>query len=190
MTNRIARILGYLTGNQPNNWSSIEYFSKKWKNRIKKMSAHIDPNCSVIDLGCGPMWLKRYLPQSVTYYPVDYTYRGADCIVQDFNQYQYPGVNADTAFVSGCLEYINDPSWFVSEICRNQSKCILSYCTTEHFPGTAARKRKAWVNSLSEAQVINLFNEFGFDLKEKTNEQMYVIFVFGKRTQEQGIVHQ
>ena len=58
------------------------------------------------------------------------------------------------------------------------------------FPGKAVRKRKAWVNSLSEAQVVNLFNEFGFDLKHKTDEQMYLISVFRKRTQEQRIVHQ
>ncbi len=82
MTNRIARILGYLTGNEQKNWSNIEYFNKKRKNRIKKMAANPDPNCSVIDLGCGPMWPKRYQPQSVTCYPVDYTYRGADCIIQ------------------------------------------------------------------------------------------------------------
>lgn len=67
---------------------------------------------------------------------------------------------------------------------------LLLHHGVRSLPGKAVRKRKAWVNSLSEAQVVNLFNEFGFDLKHKTDEQMYVISVFRKRIQEQGIVHQ
>lgn len=183
MTNRIARLLNYFVSSKPTSWRNIEYFNKKWKIRIEKMSAHIESDDSVVDLGCGRMWLKNYLPRDVRYFPVDYKNRGAECIVKDFNQNEYPDVDADTAFVSGCLEYVNDPSWFVSEICRNQTKCILSYCTTEFFPEGVDRKRKAWVNSLSETEVINLFNEFGFGLQHKTVEQMYVIFVFTKDVQ-------
>ena len=110
MTNRITRLIGYFGRSRPVSWRNIEYFNKKWKVRIEKMSAFVDPNCSVVDLGCGRMWLREYLPKTVRYYPVDYEDRGAGCIVQDFNQYQYPDVDADTAFASGCQEHVNDPS--------------------------------------------------------------------------------
>lgn len=187
MTNPIARLLAHFHSDGPNNWRDIEYFNRKWKIRIRKMSEFIEPDCSVVDLGCGRMWLKNYLPQTVKYFPVDYKYRGADCIVQDFNQLQYPDVDADTAFVSGCLEYIDEPRWFVSEICRNQTMCVLSYCTTEYFPDEMVRMKKAWVNSLSETQVISLFKDFGFALTHKTHEKTYVIFVFRKLVPEDRI---
>ena len=183
MIYRITQLLRHFGLSRPGSWRNIEYFNKKWKVRIEKMSAFLDPNCSVVDLGCGRMWLREYLPKSVRYFPVDYEDRGAECIVQDFNQYQYPDVDADTAFVSGCLEYVNDPSWFISEVCKHQVRCVLSYCTTEFFPEGVSRQRKSWVNSLSEAEVVDLFGKHGFELQHKTIEQTYVIFVFTEPAQ-------
>ncbi|MBK9568932.1 MAG: hypothetical protein IPO53_02690 [Chitinophagaceae bacterium] len=40
-------------------WQDIEYFDDKWKERIEQMARFIKNGSSVIDLGCGPMWLKR-----------------------------------------------------------------------------------------------------------------------------------
>ncbi len=66
-------------------WQQIEYFNPDWKGRIGKMASHIAPGESVVDLGCGQMWLKEFLSASSRYTGVDYTQRGADTIVADFN---------------------------------------------------------------------------------------------------------
>ena len=43
-------------------WQDIEYFDDKWKERIEQMARFIKNGSTVIDFGCGPMWLKEYLP--------------------------------------------------------------------------------------------------------------------------------
>jgi len=43
-------------------WKEMEYFDPAWKQRIETMAALIPKQSqSVLDLGCGKMWLKDYL---------------------------------------------------------------------------------------------------------------------------------
>ena len=73
------------------------------------MAAFIPPGTlSVMDLGCGKMWLKEMLPSGYKYYGIDYTDRGKDSYVFDLNKYAFPAFNCDIIFISGCLEYIYD----------------------------------------------------------------------------------
>lgn len=162
-------------------WKDIEYFDSKWKNRIKLMSEYIDEGSKILDLGCGKMWLKEFITEKESYIPVDYVFRGEETIVCDFNMYQYPVVIADTAFVSGCLEYVKDYKWFITEICKQHEKCILSYCTIEYFPENKMRKNLTWNNHLSKEDILMLFKENNFNLvNEKLTETNNQLFVFEK----------
>ena len=166
--------------NISNDWKNNEYFDAEWKKRIEKMSIYIENGEVVTDLGCGQMWLKKYIKNN-TYYPVDYTRRGRDTVICDFNKYQFPNNKSNVAFVSGCLEYIEDVNWFVEKISETNDKCILSYCTTEYFPNKENRISFAWKNHFSKNEIISLFKKNYFYLKSecltKTNNQ---IFLFEK----------
>jgi hypothetical protein len=115
------------------------------------------------------------------YVPVDYTDRGPGTVVCDFNKRQFPDIQADVAFVSGCLEYVEDYRWFAEQVAQHVTRCILSYCTTDAFPRLEERRQYAWVNALSRQQVIELFGQAGMRLLIETRyEQKTSVFVFGR----------
>lgn len=161
-------------------WQDIEFFDSRWKERIKQMAVFIEPNKKVLDLGCGKMWLKEYMPENCIYIPVDYTSRSADCIVADFNKKEFPNVTTDVAFISGCLEYVIDYKWFIRCVSQCSNQVIISYCTIDEFGDKNTRKKYHWVNHLSAQKVIYLFSSLGFRLKTqaKTNDNNH-LFVFG-----------
>jgi len=159
-------------------WQDLEHFDEDWKGRIRTMAQYIGRQESVVDLGCGQMWLKEFLNGHV-YYPVDYRMRGDDTHVADFNKHKFPDIRADTAFVSGTLEYLTDCEWFVDQISRRVKKCILSYCLVEYHPDVEERKKRAWQNHLTRAEIIAMFQKAGMTLmEENTSIVKNHIFVF------------
>ncbi len=162
-------------------WKDFEYFDESWKTRIKSMAKYIQPNTSVIDLGCGKMWLKEYIGKNINYYPVDYLKRAEDSIVCDFNKLQFPKISAECSFVSGCLEYVDNPAWFINKITQNSNKCIISYCTFDDFPNINERKKLGWVNSLNENELISLFKKNNFELlKSESTELNHKFYIFNR----------
>ncbi len=145
------------------------------------MATYIDPKTRVLDLGCGKMWLSEVLPKDCIYVPVDYVKRSDKTLVFDFNKYEFPGIPVDVAFVSGCLEYVEDFGWFIGEISKYSQTCIVSYCLLEQFPDIRVRRELAWVNNLDKLQLINLFVESGFKIiKEDITQTNNSIFIFKK----------
>lgn len=165
-------------------WQRLEYFDESWKKRIETMASYIQPGESVVDLGCGRMWLKPFLKNNV-YYPVDYTQRDQSTVVADFNTHEFPEIVADVAFVSGTLEYVEDYGWFVGQVCSRSKRCILSYCTTEHYPSMRTRSQKAWKSHLSRSALLGVFEECGMHLDaENSAVPQNPIFVFSKHETE------
>ncbi len=163
-----------------NRWREIERFDPQWKQRISMMAACMDlEDRSVVDLGCGPMWLREFLPSSVSYVGVDYVDRGDGSLVCDFNRHEFPQMEPSAWFVSGCLEYVEDVDWFVGCIAAHGGKCILSYCALDEFPDMNFRRARGWVNHMDRAALCALFFRLGFVLQ---SESMTVsrnrIFVF------------
>ena len=172
---------GILTGKRT--WQSLEYFDAAWTNRIKEMASYIPKGASVLDLGCGQMWTKQYLHQDSAYFPVDYTDRGGNTIVCDFNKKEFPVQHADMAFVSGTLEYIKDARWFVDQIAAHCDQCAISYCLKEYHSGAFFRRAQAWVNNFSHKQIIKLFTDAGFQLEtENSSIANNRIFYFTKES--------
>jgi hypothetical protein len=163
-------------------WKEIEYFDQSWRIRIQQMAKYIPENSKIMDLGCGEMWTKDFLPLGCIYYPVDYIDRGMDTIVCDFNKKQFPNLKADISFVSGCLEYVKNYRWFIKSISESSQECILSYCTLDKFPEIDKRKARAWVNNLSREELIKVFENNGlFVVNEEITQTQNSIFYFKKR---------
>lgn len=161
-------------------WKEIEYFDDSWQKRVQQMAAHLYPGESVMDLGCGKMYLKNYLHNN-TYIAVDYTKRDEHTVVCDFNKHEFPALNADVCFISGCLEYIKDYDWFVGEACRHCNRVILSYCTTDNFSDQLMRIENNWQNNLSCQKIEELFLKHSFQLKgTELSHNRDQIFIFEK----------
>jgi hypothetical protein len=146
------------------------------------MSAFIPGDTtSIMDLGCGKMWLKEFLPADCLYLGVDYKSRDEKTLVFDLNSHQFPVLIADVIFASGIIEYINDYRWLIEKIASSGKLAIVSYCTTDFFPNPVQRRRLNWVNDLSETEIIQLFSKNGMKLKAQTKTSTdNSIFVFEK----------
>ena len=181
--NRIwSRVRSLVKGSR--SWEELEYFDENWKKRIAKMASFIVPGESVIDLGCGKMWLKPFLKNNL-YHAIDYTQRDENTVVANFNRHEYPDITADVAFVSGTLEYVEDYEWFVRQICSHSNRCIASYCTLECYPALRTRKQKAWKSHLSRSTLLGVFTKNGMKLDEESNAvPLNPIFVFSKQEDE------
>jgi hypothetical protein len=162
---------------RPVKWSDIEYFDADWKKRIAVMAGMIPAGATVLDLGCGMEWLKDYLPEGSGYVGVDYVRRSQATIICDFNRREFPDGRADVAFVSGCLEYIEDVPWFVSEISEHADSCILSYCTAEKF----RRREPGWRNSYTHQGIVELFKVVGLPLRGTSSYGLSSIFFFSRK---------
>ncbi|MBX6361938.1 MAG: methyltransferase domain-containing protein [Acidobacterium ailaaui] len=177
--NIIKRIIALEEDRSLKTWQDIEYFNKDWEKRIQRMAQYIRSGSTVLDLGCGQMWTIKFLPKNCKYIPVDYVKRNEEVIVCDFNKYEFPDLKVDIAFVSGCLEYVNDYEWFVKKITDCSNIAIVSYCALEDFPDLEERKNHAWVNHLRKVDLIEIFRENGFSLeKEDKTDSNNTIFVF------------
>jgi hypothetical protein len=157
--------------NEQPKWKDIEYFNKRWKKRICLMSKLINENeKSIIDLGCGKMWLKKYLSSNCTYYGCDYRKRNKNTIICDFNLKEFPNIHTDVAFVSGCLEYIDDVPWFIAQISEHCNTLILSYCSMDKHNDIAIRRKRAWVNHYYEDELINIIQKTKCRVENQSNE--------------------
>ena len=145
-------------------WELKESFTPAFLERMKEMAKEIPSGSSILDLGCGLMWLKELLPGSCKYYPVDFIKRCEHTILCDFNRYEFPDIHVDISFCSGILEYIRDPSWFTGLTARYSAECIISYNTLESLPDKRARTKLDWVNHLTQDELIDLFQGHGYRL--------------------------
>lgn len=161
-------------------WADVERFDPAWRERIRLMASFLDDSDAVVvDLGCGPMWLRDFLLGGVRYVGVDYAARGPDTLICDFNKKQFPEIGRATFFVSGCMEYVEDPEWFIGMIAARSKKCVLSYCATEDFPDLVWRRKRGWVNALDAAAVERLFASRGMSCVQKVvTESRNTVFVF------------
>ena len=152
-------------------WVDVEYFDERWKERIKHMVALFpapqdNSGLTIADFGCGEMWLKEFCPSNTNYIGVDYKKRAADTITVDFNKYEFPDIEADIAFVSGCLEYIEDPEWFIKKIAGMCQTIVMSYSSMEHSPDLQFREVRMWKNHLYCNELIEIVEKNGFVLLE------------------------
>lgn len=162
-------------------WKDIEYFHEEWKGRIAFMAKFLTQGSSIMDMGCGKMWLKDYIPANCQYYGVDYCKRSTETTVADFNKREFPSRHADTLFISGCLEYMRDPEWFLSKVCQqSKKKIILSYCILETHFDIRERKKIFWKNHLSGDFIKQYVEASGFLLTHKDVYDSNTIFVFDK----------
>ena len=152
--------------------------------RVKLMSELISNECdSVLDVGCGEIFLKHCMHENIKYIPCDYIPHDDSTIVCDLNQKQYPQIQVHTVFLSGILEHVEDCSSFLDQMCRCARKeVILSYNTVEYRPNYEERCRSGILNYLSSYDIIEEFRHRHMYLRESKffNCPPQLIFKFVK----------
>ena len=147
-----------------NTWSSELSYTESMDFRTKKMFdllLEYQTNItSVMDIGCGKQLLKRLLPSTIKYYGIDRLKNSKTTIVADFNNGEFPELSADSAFISGVMEYIYDCDKFVKKIPQSVKYIFVSYVLNE----SCKQRLNIWVNNFDKNGFEKLFTQNGFKL--------------------------
>jgi hypothetical protein len=177
LDNIIEELLG-INLSRTKHWKDFEYFDEQWKVRIKKMSEFIEEEITILDLGCGEMWLKEYISENRIYFGCDYIKRDEATIICDFNKKEFPKIHVDLCFISGCLEYVEDVNWFINRVCECCKAVVISYCTTDFHQDIHKRNSMGWANNLSSEELIQLFFKNDYIVRKKDTILKNQIFKF------------
>lgn len=127
----------------------------------------IPAGARVLDLGCGRMALRQYLPNGCGYQGCDLVARDDDTVVCDFNAGEFPSeaaAQADVIVMLGLLETIVDVESFFTHLRFCKRDVVMSYCAT-NLTGKCDRAALGWVNSFSFFDLARLFDRYGFRIE-------------------------
>lgn len=130
---------------------------------------------SVTDLGCGAMRLEAHLSPSQDYIPVDLVARDERTRVINLDDASTPLPKAEACAVLGVLECLYDTASFIARLAHEFPRAVVSY----HPSGGNEEHRlgQGWVNSLTAAQLNQIFAEAGFVIERAieagTGEVLY-----------------
>jgi hypothetical protein len=145
-----------------NEWKNFEHFND-WSERTRIMSKWVSPDtASLLDLGCGEMYIRKYINQNVKYYGCDYKKRDSNTIVCDLAVGEFPDIQVDTIFIAGCLEFLGNWKNILEQCSRHCKQIIMSYSTIEASPN----RSPLWVNEISDSELKNYVLSLGFKLRE------------------------
>ena len=121
---------------------------------------------TVLDVGCGKMWLREFLNENIAYYGMDYVKRNDDTIVCNLNNREFTDMKFDAVLCSGVIEYIHEEnlSWFFEKIHETAPVLIVSYNTRDNVPSVYVRKMNFWKNHMYREEFISLVKSSGFRL--------------------------
>jgi hypothetical protein len=151
-------------------WGTERDLSPDWDSRTKQIANLIEPGTSVIEFGAGRLVLKTFLPDKCSYTPSDLVDRGNGTIVCDLNSDTLPQFqHYDVAVFSGVLEYINDVPRLISHLANFVTTIIASYAIADTNQKTQKRRTLGWVNDYTAAQLVDIFENAGFQC-DRTEE--------------------
>ena len=136
-----------------------------WEHRASIAAELIGDVPSIVDLGCGAMSVRRFLPITTRYVGVDHLARDADTIMIDLNSEPLPDFGIRQASMLGVLEYLTDTSNILGQLHRRFDSVVLSYCH-HHFFRSKAKRAQFWVNHYSARQFKTLLRTAGFRIIE------------------------
>ena len=145
-------------------WSNPAALESAWDTRAELATNFIPAGARVLDLGCGKMSLRRFLPFACNYQGCDLVVRDVQTIVCDFNKGQFPteaATEADIISMLGVLEYVTDAETFFKHLRSANCDVVLSYCATD-LSGSIDRASLGWLNHFSFVAPAELFDRHSF----------------------------
>lgn len=143
-------------------WSDQKQLELAWNARARIAAEFVPAGAKVFDIGCGAMAVEGYLPKSCSYFPCDVVARDERTVVCDLNVDPVPAAakKCDRVTMLGVLEYLYEPTNFLSQLRQIGKPAIVSYCPvdwTQHLD----RRALGWVNDLSLNELDSAFKNAG-----------------------------
>jgi hypothetical protein len=145
-------------------WSNEQSLEPAWDARAEFAAAYIPAGARVLDLGCGRMALRGFLPNTCSYQGCDLVAREPGTIVCDFNAGAFPAdaaADADVVVMLGVLEYVADADSFFENLRRSKCEIVLSYCPSD-FSTALDRPSLGWISHFGLAELAALCDRHGF----------------------------
>lgn len=131
------------------------------------------------------------LDATCVYFASDLVDRGDTALICDLNKRPLPDfshLSAQAAVFSGVLEYIHDVKDIAQWLATRVELCVCSYSCFEppqndrlHIRTAASRASNGWVNSYTEAQIVEIFGDAGFSLANAETFESQRLFLFERR---------
>lgn len=164
-------------------WGNREHYSTSWEERNRVAAGLISSGSNVLDLGCGRMSLRRFLPSGCRYFPADLPRWSTEVIPVDLEAGEFPAGLYDYVVILGVLEHLTNPAAVIAAAADHTAKLIASY----NHPGpqsTLSRRRNAlWINDFSEDDLRIVFRAAGWAVrslhvcKSTPNEREVIYFL-------------
>ncbi len=160
-------------------WSNPAALEAAWDQRAEFAAQFVPAGARVLDLGCGRMALRRFLPADCSYQACDLVARDETTIVCDFNAGEFPdaaAAQADVVVMLGVLEYIVDVDAFFARLVRSRRDVVLSYCVSEFTEGID-RPSLGWINHFTIYDLAALFDRHGLRIVRSDRVDQWQILV-------------
>jgi hypothetical protein len=144
----------------------------KWENIAKIISHFIRHTDSVLDLGAGDRKLKKYIPESCNYIPVDCTGALPGTYIVDFNkEFHLPKQDFNVIVSAGFVEYLSDLDAFLMKLSTECSGIyfLFTYSYSKNRTVKAFKKKKCYnkLNAIRDSEeAIQLFSRYTEHLYE------------------------
>jgi hypothetical protein len=99
----------------------------RWRRRAEIAAPLFEPGWHVLDLGCGEMALRDYLPGSCAYTPADVNPASAEILKVDLDNGDLPDGRYDVVALLGVIEYLDRPKQALTSIHQLAPRLITSY---------------------------------------------------------------
>jgi len=127
-----------------------------WEERLKIMAARIVPGEVVIDVGAGSRALRGLISPDCLYLPLDCVETSP--IFYDFDSRGSPPcLKADTAVMSGILEYLYGPRHALATVAKWAPRILLSYAVASG--NIEDRVKNGWVSHMTRAELDVVFDD-------------------------------
>lgn len=146
-------------------WAYPEHYSYAWEDRARLAASMIAPGSSVLDLGCGRMALRNYLPSGCRYVPADLPKWSAEVIAVDLEADEFPAGDYDVIVILNVLEYISNPLEVIRRSASQGRRLIVSYYHAGREASSARRREARWINDLTEGDLREEFRQSGWQIR-------------------------
>jgi len=104
----------------------------------------------VLDLGCGLQRLAHHLPRGTRYVPADLALRGADTVLIDLNQGEFPPGAFDSVAMLDVLEFVHDAAGLLQRARAASGRLVLTYRLSDGYDHDQ-RAEAGWFNAFSRS---------------------------------------
>ncbi len=161
-------------------WRDVAIGSQPgWEWRSEVIAKFLRSSDIVMDIGAGDQKLKRHVPASCTYIPVDCVDDLPGTFIVDFNtEFRLPEVPFTVAVCAGSLEYINDLAGFFLSFSEHApgKQVIFTYLLD---PAKADRKKMKTHNHFTDLPELLANIGFAFSHLDILATRKHTVFIRG-----------